>query len=90
MEETLQEQADEVREGSYERGQRSYELYYSLHAITPFLFPGMMPQAASLDVPSASPTSILPHDTRKKLDPMLSAQKIRPRQLVRKAHLSRI
>ena len=36
MEETLQEQADEIREGSYERGQRSYELYYSLHAITPF------------------------------------------------------
>ena len=36
MEETLQEQADEVREGSYECGQRSYELYYSLHAITPF------------------------------------------------------
>ena len=36
MEETLQEQADEVREGSYERGQRSYELYYPFHAITPF------------------------------------------------------
>ena len=89
MEETLQEQADEIREGSYERGQRSYELYYSLHAITPFR--GDAPSSFARCSERLSYSYFTPYyNTRKKLDPMLSAQKIKPRQLVRKAHLSRI